>query len=167
MKSATMLIALAAAMATVPAVAHATAPACPTLGSDFGRSGEVLKVLRAFTGADGESHIEPVDMKGKTARFFDGKVSLTSFDLGDPTAVVLVHGQSDVEIPAHRSPYREIFLILSGYAYTTLKDGSRVQLDPGTLLMVEDQASRSGRGGASGPCGYVALDLQFKSPPKP
>ena len=134
---------------------------CARLDVDFARTGKVLKMYRAYTGPDGKSKIETVDVAGKGGVYYGGKVSLTQFDFGDPTKVVIVYGHPNMVIPPHPSPYREIFLILSGSSEVVLADGKRYPLTPGTMLLSEDQGS-TGRGGSSGPCGYVAIDLQFK-----
>ncbi|WP_439486882.1 hypothetical protein [Blastomonas fulva] len=136
---------------------------CQTLGADFARSGKVLKMYRAYKGADGQSHIETIDIEGKGGVYYGGKVSLTQFGFGDPSNVVIVYGHPDMEIPAHPSPYREIFLIISGSSVVTLADGTEYALTPGTMLLSEDQGT-PGRGGRSGPCGYVAVDFQYKQP---
>lgn len=139
---------------------------CQRLGVDFARTGKIMKLYRAYTGADGESKIETIDLKGEGGVYYGGKVSLTQFPLGDPSNAVIVYGHPDMAIPPHPSPYREIFLIVSGSSTVTLKDGTKYHLTPGSMLLSEDQASKSGRGGQSGPCGYVAIDFQYKMPAK-
>lgn len=135
---------------------------CERLGADFARTGKIVKLYRAYTGDDGESKIETIDIKGEGGVYYGGKVSLTQFPLGDPTNVVIVYGHPNMEIPAHPPPYREIFLIVSGSSTAILKDGTRLHLTPGSMLLSEDMTSKSGRSGTSGPCGYVAIDFQYK-----
>jgi mannose-6-phosphate isomerase-like protein (cupin superfamily) len=135
---------------------------CERLGADFARTGKIIKMYRAYTGDDGESKIETIDLAGQSGVYYGGKVSLTQFAIGDPTSAVIVYGHPNMAIPAHPSPYREIFLILSGSSTVELKNGERVHMLPGSLMLSEDQTSHSGRAGRSGPCGYVAIDFQFK-----
>lgn len=135
---------------------------CEKLGADFARTGKVVKLYRAYTGSDGESKVETVDLAGKDGVYYGGKVSLTQFPFGDPSNAVIVYGHPNMDIPAHPSPYREIFLIISGSSTVVLKDGTEFQLKPGSMMLSEDQTSRTGRGGRSGPCGYVAVDFQYK-----
>jgi hypothetical protein len=137
--------------------------ACPTLGADFART-KVLKLYRAYTGPDGHSKIEEKEIDGKDGVYYEGTVSLRQFGLGDPTNVVIVYGHPNMKIAPHPSPYREIFLIVSGSSAIELHDGTRVELKPGSMVLSEDQGSK-GRGGTSGPCGYVAIDFQFKDAP--
>ena len=161
---------LAASLASAAVAAPAAEPGaltaaqrarCETLGADFARTGRVVKMYRAFTAADGSAKIDTIELKGEGGVYYGGKVSLTQFPLGDPTNAVIVYGHPNMEIPAHPSPYREIFLIISGSSHVTLADGTRYELTPGSLLLSEDQGS-TGRGGGSGPCGYVAVDFQYK-----
>lgn len=143
----------------------AQAQSCERLGVDFARTGTILKMLRAFKGPDGNSKIEEVAVDGKIGSYYGGKVTLTQFGLGDPSFVGITYGHPNIDIPVHPSPYREIFLILSGSSTVTLADGTTYHLTPGTMLLSEDQDT-PGRGGKAGPCGYVAIDLQFKAPAK-
>lgn len=136
---------------------------CPTEEITLGQAVEILKVQRTYKGADGESHIEQIDIPGTTKSFYGGKTTLTQFDLGDPTRVMLVYGHPNIEIPKHPSPYREIFILLSGSSIMEMPDGTIVERGPGSMVVVEDQGT-PGRSGRAGPCGYVALDLQFKKP---
>lgn len=154
-------LASAAPAADPGALTPAQRAQCETLGADFARTGRIVKMYRAFTAPDGNSKIETIDLKGEGGVYYGGKVSLTQFGLGDPTNAVIVYGHPNMEIPPHPSPYREIFLIISGSSHVTLADGTRYELKPGSLLLSEDQGS-TGRGGGSGPCGYVAVDFQYK-----
>lgn len=156
---------LGLACANAPAMARPAhpAPRCETLGADFARSGEILKMLRAYKGPDGNSKIEEIHVDGKIGSYYGGKVTLTQFGLGDPSFVSITYGHPNIDIPVHPSPYREIFLILSGSSTVRLADGTTYHLTPGTMLLSEDQDT-PGRGGTAGPCGYVAVDLQFKAP---
>ena len=154
---------LAAAALVAASAAHATPKAkCPTLSADWARDVEVVKALRAYTGPDGESHIEPVPLPGKQGSYYGGSVKLTQFDFGDSTRVVLVYGHPNMNIAAHPAPYREIFIVLSGSSEIHLANGEVHALSPGSMVITEDLGSK-GRSGRSGPCGYVALDLQYKA----
>ncbi len=152
-----------AAEADRGALSKAQLARCERLNADFARTGKIVKIHRAYTGPDGESRIETIDLKGEGGVYYGGKVSLTQFALGDPSNVVIVYGHPNMEIPPHPSPYREIFLIVSGSSTVMLKDGTKYHMTPGTLLLSEDQSSKTGRGGTSGPCGYVAVDFQYKN----
>jgi hypothetical protein len=161
-------VGLAAAPAlakTPPKPAKAPKDACAAPHDiSLARGVEIIAVQRAYKGADGESHIETIKLSGETKSFYGGSIKLTQYDLGNPTRVMLVYGYPNMTIAKHPSPYREMFLLLSGSSTITLADGSTHERGPGSLLIVDDQGT-PGRSGRTGPCGYVALDLQFKDAP--
>lgn len=144
-----------------PARAASSAP-CPAQPIDIGRGVEIIHALRAYTGTDGASHVEQTDIKGTTATHM-GTVKLTMFDLGEPSRASLVYGFPNVEIPVHPAPGREMFMVLSGSSELRLLDGKTYPLTPGTIFIAEDLGS-TGRSGKAGPCGYVAVDFQYKTP---
>ncbi len=126
------------------------------------RDTAVLDVLHVYTGADGLSHADMQQQPGRTSTYLGAL--LRQFPFGDPSNVVIVSGPPDFHIPMHPSPYREIFLLLSGSSVIELSDGTRRPLQAGSLVLFED-VTGPGHAGAFGPCGYVAVDLQYK--PKP
>jgi quercetin dioxygenase-like cupin family protein len=149
-----------------PASVQAAPPSCPVQDITLARGVEIVSVLHTYKGADGESHMETMDLHGETKTFYGGSTKLTQFDLGDPTRVMLVYGFPNIEIAKHPSPYREIFILLSGSSTIIMPDGKTYERRPGDVLIADDQGT-PGRSGHAGPCGYVALDLQFKPPTSP
>lgn len=129
---------------------------------NIARGVEVVEAWRGYKGADGQSHLERVKIPGKHSVHYDGKVRVTVFDLGDPSGAAFVYGEPNMEIPVHPVPYKETFIILSGSSEVQMPDGQVVHLSPGSMLMSED-LDTPGRGGRSGPCGYVALSLAYKA----
>jgi hypothetical protein len=79
----------------------------------------------------------------------------------------MVYGQPNITIPVHPAPYREIFIIVAGSSQMVMPDGQKLDLVPGTMLIADDVGVTKGRGGSAGPCGYIAIDLAFSSPPLP
>jgi hypothetical protein len=120
----------------------------------------VIDVVRVYTGTDGLSHSEIRHELGQTSIYL-GAV-LRQFQFGDPSNVVIVGGPPDFRIGRHASPYREIFLLLAGSSVIELSDGTEQPLKAGSLVLMEDTTG-AGHGGRFGPCGYVAVDLQYKS----
>ena len=156
------VLALAAMIASP---SYAKTNRCQADGIDIARGVEVVEAYRAFKGSDGLSHIEKVQVPGKKGVFYGGTVHVTIFDLGDPTGASFVYGEPNMTIPVHPVPYRETFIILSGSSVVKLADGSSYPLRPGSMFMAEDTGT-PGRGGTSGPCGYVALSLAYKDAPR-
>jgi quercetin dioxygenase-like cupin family protein len=132
---------------------------CAPEPTGFSYESPVIDVLRVYTGPDGLSHAELRQEPGQTSSYL-GAV-LRQFQFGDPSNVVIVGGPPDFRIARHVSPYREIFLILAGSSVIELSDGTEQPLKAGSLVLMEDTTG-AGHGGRFGPCGYVAVDLQYK-----
>lgn len=145
-----------------PALGKTSAKACKGGLVDIARGVDVVEAWRGYKGADGQSHLERVKIPGKHSVHYDGKVRVTVFALGDPSGAAFVYGEPNMEIPVHPVPYKETFIILSGSSEVHMPDGQVVRLSPGSMLMSED-LDTPGRGGRSGPCGYVALSLSYKA----
>jgi opacity protein-like surface antigen len=153
--------ALALLLVAVASTALAEDVVCPSGGLDLKPGVEVIEAYRTYTGADGNSHVEKVEVKGFTGRYFNNTAVLTQFDLGDPSKVVIVYGHPNIEIPQHPAPYKEKFLIIAGSSTMFFPDGTKLEMKPGTLFLSED-TSGTGRSGRAGPCGYIAVDIQYK-----
>lgn len=138
---------------------------CQKDGIDIARAVEVVEAYRAYKGPDGLSHIEKIEIPGKKGVFYDGKVRITQFDLGDPTGASFVYGEPNMDIPFHKVPYRETFIILSGSSIAKDGKGKAYPLKPGSMFIADDVGT-PGRSGSSGPCGYVALSLAYKDKAK-
>ena len=132
---------------------------CASVGVDLGKRGDAIEVLHVFTGADGKSHADNQKFAAVKTTYLG--LQLAHFEFGAPSNVVIVRGPANFPIPQHASPYREIFMILSGGSTVELSDGTHHALKPGSVVLFED-VTGLGHGGKVGPCGYVALDLQFK-----
>lgn len=158
-----LALAMIAATAATPTLAKAVR--CQAGGVDIARAVEVVEVFRAFKGDDGLSHIEQIKITGKKGIYYEGKVRVTQFGLGDPTGASLVYGEPNMTIPIHPVPYRETFIILSGSSVVKDGVGKSYPLAPGSMLIADDLGT-PGRSGTSGPCGYVALSLAYKEPAK-
>lgn len=136
---------------------------CPGGVVDIGRGVDVIEAWRGYKGDDGQSHLKRVTIPGSKGAYYGGKVHVTIFDLGAPTGASLVYGEPNMDIPIHPVPYKETFIILSGSSDVQTPDGQVVHLKAGSIVMSEDLGT-PGRRGRSGPCGYVALSLAYKSP---
>jgi quercetin dioxygenase-like cupin family protein len=125
----------------------------------FGAETSVIDLIHVTTGEDGLSHGERQTLDGQTSVYLGA--TLRQFQLGKPSNVVIVTGPANFKLPRHAAPYREMFLLLAGSSVVELSDGSEYPLQPGSAVLMEDTTG-PGHGGRVGPCGYVALDLQFK-----
>lgn len=133
--------------------------ACKPEPLDFSYENPVIEVVHVYTGEDGVSHARVIEQTGETSTYL-GAV-LRQFKFGDPSNVVIVGGPPNFRIPLHPAPYKEIFLLLAGSSVIELSDGTEQELRAGSLVLFED-VTGPGHGGRFGPCGYVAVDLQYK-----
>ena len=87
-----------------------------------------MKIIRVYSGDDGESHFEdvsPEEMAGIVNRLGSGDITLN--DRPSPSF-------SDY----HNAPRRQYVVNLSGTAEFESADGTKVQMEPGDILVAED-----------------------------
>ena len=92
--------------------------------------------------------------------FKTGKV-LTQTLLRPSLKVVLVQRPADEFIPIRAGIGRVMFLTLEGSSSFVLPDGEKATSFPGGLVVFDDKASKTGHGGRTGNCGYVALSISI------
>ncbi len=125
---------------------------------------EVTKAVRVYTASDGQSAFEDVTYKGGSKAYFKPGELFAHVNFGAATKVQLVQGPPNVVLAAHPSPYKEMFMTLQGSSTVVLPSGARFEMRPGVLMIFDDMTSKTGHGGLTGPCGYVALNIV---PPPP
>ena len=95
------------------------------------------KVTRLYTGPDGESHFEdieiPLDIK---------RGSSQSSELIKATGVIFLELQSRQEVSWHNAPCRQFVLTIEGEREIEIGDGSKRIIRPGDILLVEDMTGR-------------------------
>ena len=87
-----------------------------------------MKIIRVFTGDDGESHFEdvtPEEMTTIVNRLGEGDITLGM-------------RPSPSFSDFHNAPRRQYVVNLSGTAEFEAADGTRVQMEPGDILVAED-----------------------------
>ncbi|MBI1846213.1 MAG: hypothetical protein HYR86_04480 [Candidatus Rokubacteria bacterium] len=91
-----------------------------------------MKTYRLFTGSDGRSHIEPVDL-AKTPEWGAGVATTQITFREDPVGRF---------IDWHPAPRRQFVIILSGQLEIGLEDGSKHLFGPGDARLVEDTTGK-------------------------
>lgn len=96
-----------------------------------------MKVVRIYTGTDGESHVEPMD---QTALPFTDRG-------GTRTPVVPAVGvefalRKAGFIDFHPAPRRQYMVYLTARVEIGLGDGSSIVMEPGDVLQAEDTTGR-------------------------
>ncbi len=92
-----------------------------------------IKVTRIYTGDDGKTHAEELDIPlGPTRRFSE---------LSDPVPVTSVQfrrSSPDYDLDWHTAPRRQYVITLAGESEVVIGDGTRIRLSPGHILLAED-----------------------------
>ena len=89
--------------------------------------------MRVFTGDDGESHFEDLDVE-LTDLGAVGRIS----ELWPGAGVQFREVDGDYAIDFHRAPRRQLVVNLTGSVEIEVGDGSSRLLGPGSILLAED-----------------------------
>jgi hypothetical protein len=103
-----------------------------------------VKVIRIYTGADGESHFEDLEIPLNEGPY--GAIS----DLVPATGVFFRTTPSGLSIDYHRAPRRQFVITLSGVAEIETGDGSTLRLGPGDILLADDTTGH----------GHISRDIE-------
>jgi hypothetical protein len=92
-----------------------------------------ITVTRLYTGADGKTHAEDIEVpmgapRGATDRSSPVEVSSLQF----------VRTSPDYFLDWHNAPRRQYVVTLSGQSEVEIADGETIRLYPGRVLLVED-----------------------------
>ena len=96
-----------------------------------------MKVTHLYTGTDGESHFEDLDIpldSGESAE----KLSKTI----KATGIILRETSGAYNLDWHPAPRRQFVINLEGKVELIVKDGTKRILGPGDILLAEDTMGR-------------------------
>ena len=96
-----------------------------------------MKVVRIYTGSDGESHFEDVEPKLAD----DGHLGRMS-KLVPARGVIFREVGGDYALGFHNAPRRQYVVNLTGSVELETGDGTRRILGPGDVLLAEDTTGR-------------------------
>jgi hypothetical protein len=91
-----------------------------------------MGTFRLYTGPDGQSHIEPIDLakaKEWTSGLATTKISFSEWPVGR-------------DLDWHPAPRRQFVIILSGRLEIGLGDGTKQVFGPGDARLVEDTTGK-------------------------
>lgn len=97
-----------------------------------------MKLVRMYSGSDGESHFEDLDVDFDPSAAIDGR-----FSARWPAKLVefrTVH--DDYAVDFHPAPRRQINVNLAGTCEVEVASGDRRVLGPGAILLAEDLTGR-------------------------
>lgn len=104
-----------------------------------------MRVTRIYTGDDGESHFEDVDV-AMTDRGRLGRIS----DLVAAEGVMFREVDGDYDLDFHTAPRRQYVVNLTGAVELETGDGTQRVLGPGEVLLAEDTTGRGHKSRAVG-----------------
>ncbi|MEE9253970.1 MAG: hypothetical protein V3U43_03485 [Pseudomonadales bacterium] len=104
-----------------------------------------MHIVRVYTGDDGESHFEDVEIAlGDPGR--GGRLS----EMVSAHGVIFRETGPDYDLDFHRAPRRQYVVNLSGSVELTVGSGESRVLGPGEILLAEDTTGRGHKSRAVG-----------------
>lgn len=92
-----------------------------------------MKVVRIYTGSDGQSHFEDVELdlldRGATGLMSDPQPAI---------AIQFRKIEGNYELPFHAAPRRQFVLNLTGTVEIEVGDGAKRLFGPGSIMLAED-----------------------------
>jgi hypothetical protein len=96
-----------------------------------------MKVVRIYTGEDGESHFEDVEVPLRDL----GAIGSIS-ELEEATGIVFRETDGDYELGFHNAPRRQYVINLDAAIELETGDGTKRVLEAGDVLLAEDTTGR-------------------------
>ena len=96
-----------------------------------------MKITRIYTGADGESHFEDIDISLDNIK---GSQRMSTSK--DATGIIFRETGGDYDLDFHNAPRRQFIINLEGQVELGIGDGSSRILGPGDILLAEDTTGR-------------------------
>ena len=95
-----------------------------------------MQVVRIYTGDDGESHFEELDLA------FEVMANVERTAARNASSVTFSRTQPGTLIDWHPAPRRQYVITLSGQMEIGLGDGTRRVFNPGDVLLADDLTGR-------------------------
>ena len=96
------------------------------------------KVTRLYTGPDGESHFEDIEIPLLEQKTGSGRRS----EPIKATGITFSETAGDYYIDWHNAPRRQFLITLEGKNEIEVGDGTKRQFGPGDILLAEDTTGR-------------------------
>ncbi len=116
-----------------------------------------MQLVRIYTGDDGRSHFEDVEVE-LTDRGGLGRIS----SLWPGSGVMFREVDGDYDLDFHNAPRRQLVVNLTGSVEIEVGDGTVRRLGPGSILLAEDTTGEGhisrAVGGEPRTCLFVPLD---------
>ncbi len=95
------------------------------------QTGKTVKINRLYTGADGQTHAEEIEVKF-------GPGGADPFKLMAGAGAEIRRAPPGRVVDWHPAPRRQYVITLSGRGEIELIDGTKIQLGPGSINLAED-----------------------------
>lgn len=96
-----------------------------------------MKVVRIYTGQDGESHFEDLEIELREL----GRMGRIS-EPWQATGVIFRENDGDYHLDWHNAPRRQLVVNLDAGVELEVGDGTVRRLEPGEILLAEDTTGR-------------------------
>ena len=96
-----------------------------------------MKITRVYTGDDGESHFEDVEVE-----YGPLNNQASNSELQPATGVIFRKTAGDFDWDFHTAPRRQYVVILQGIMEVEVSDGSTHRINPGEILLAEDTTGK-------------------------
>jgi hypothetical protein len=126
-----------------------------------------VKALRVVTDANQESVIEEIVFTPNERPFFGVPGGLKEYIRFEANKFSFFSAPGNVDLPIHSvgdGRSFEFFYVIKGSSDLILRNGLRRTIATGDLIFFEDAGSK-GRGGRTGPEGYLAINIGYTKRP--
>ena len=96
-----------------------------------------MKLTRLYTGADGETHFEDVEVPLADS----GRLTRTS-EIEKAAEIVFRETSGDYSVDWHNVPRRQYVIMLKGEVEIEIGDGTKRRFGPGDVFLAEDTTGR-------------------------
>jgi len=101
-----------------------------------------MKHLRLYASVDGESHVEEMQAEFDTQQYAPPAPAFGISAATDASRFVFVNFPADWTSGFHKTPRRQMFVVLSGHLVGEASDGAVMDLHPGDIVLMEDTTGR-------------------------
>ena len=116
-----------------------------------------MQIVRVYTGADGESHFDDIDVEFDESGAF-GRIS----KMVKARGVLFREVDGNYDLDFHNAPRRQYVVNLTGSVDLEVGDGTRRRLGPGSILLAEDTTGRGHKSqavaGEARTCLFIPLE---------
>lgn len=98
----------------------------------------MMKIIRIYTGTDGESHFEDLEIP-----LFRNEIGLKLSELQKATGVIFLEGHGDFGF--HKAPQKQFVIFLDGSVEIETGGGEKKTFNAGDILLAEDTTGRGHR----------------------